>query len=138
VSAVQGALRENGQGLFDFLAKKDIVKQILKERRAADVVFDTLSYSAGPLPEQLLADPRMTSFPVWVCLGDKDPWTPAKRVRALDRFLPVRRIDLLPGGVVGQLFSTLVETGLQPPLYVWVCFLAQASGIVHMMKHQMW
>lgn len=33
VSAVQGALRENGQGLFDFLAKKDIVKQILKERR---------------------------------------------------------------------------------------------------------
>ncbi|CAJ1389839.1 unnamed protein product [Effrenium voratum] len=119
VSAVQGALRENGQGLFDFLAKKDIVKQILKEPYhdpstvtdelvdvllsplltpgAADVVFDTLSYSAGPLPEQLLADPRMTSFPVWVCLGDKDPWTPAKRVRALDRFLPVRRIDLLPG-----------------------------------------
>lgn len=31
VSALQGFLRENGQPLFDFLATKDTVKQILKE-----------------------------------------------------------------------------------------------------------
>ncbi|CAK9058928.1 unnamed protein product [Durusdinium trenchii] len=34
VSAIQGWLRDNGQPLFDFLAKPDTVKQILKERGA--------------------------------------------------------------------------------------------------------
>lgn len=119
VSAVQGWLRSNGQPLFDFLAKPDTVKQILKEpyhdpdtvtdelvdvllsplltEGSATVVFDTLSYSAGPLPEQLLADPGLEKFPVWVCLGEKDPWTPPDRVRALDQYPPVQRVDLLPG-----------------------------------------
>lgn len=119
VSAVQGWLRSNGQPLFDFLAKPDTVKQILKEpyhdpdtvtdelvdvllsplltEGSATVVFDTLSYSAGPLPEQLLSDPGLEKFPVWVCLGEKDPWTPPDRVRALDQYPPVQRVDLLPG-----------------------------------------
>ena len=91
VAAVQRALRENGQPLFDALAKPGTVKQILREpycdaeqvtdelvevlltplltEGAADVVFDTLSYSAGPLPEPLLDDPRLAA-PVSVVFGE--------------------------------------------------------------------
>ena len=76
--SVQSLLRSKGKGLFDILAKPDIVKQILMEPYAisdnvdeelvdvlltplltpgaSDVVFDTLSYSAGPLPEQQLGE----------------------------------------------------------------------------------
>jgi len=118
VGAVQRALRENGKPLFDSLAKPSTVKQILREpysdasqvtdelvdvlltpllsEGAADVVFDTLSYSAGPLPEPLLADPRLQA-PVQVCFGEDDPWTPPDRVRALERFTTVRGVVGLPG-----------------------------------------
>lgn len=109
VRFAQRTLRENGRPLFDALAKPDVVKQILREpyartdrvddalvdalltpllqEGASDVVFDTLSYSAGPLPEQQLADPSFPrdDVPVWVCYGDEDPWTPAARVEALAR-----------------------------------------------------
>ena len=64
-----------------------------RARRQADVVFDTLSYSAGPLPEPLLA---AASRPVAVCFGEADPWTPPDRVRALSRFDAVRRVVGLP------------------------------------------
>ena len=118
VRAVQSALRENGQPLFDALAKPGTVKQILREPYAdadqvtdelvdvlltpllgdgaADVVFDTLSYSAGPLPEQQLQDPRLTA-PVSVVWGEDDPWTPRERVLALDRFERVERVVPLAG-----------------------------------------
>jgi len=117
-SFVQRALRENGRPLFDFLANPATVKQILKEPYhdegqvtdelvdvllkpllqygSADVVFDTLSYSAGPLPEQLLQDDRLRA-PVWVCWGQEDPWTPGRRVEALSRFDAVKRVVGLPG-----------------------------------------
>jgi pimeloyl-ACP methyl ester carboxylesterase len=52
----------------------------LLEPGSAAVVFDTLSYSAGPLPEQLL---REVSCPVEVVYGLDDPWTPAARVEKL-------------------------------------------------------
>lgn len=119
VQTVQKLLRENGQPLFDALATPNTVKEILKEpyaiidavddelvdvllsplltEGAADVVFDTLSYSAGPLPEQLLGDsafPR--GKPVWVCYGGKDPWTPPKRVDRLSEFDCVENVILLP------------------------------------------
>ena len=80
VKTVQRLLRERGQGLFDALANANTVKNILKEpyavkdavtdelvevlltplltEGAADVVFDTLSYSAGPLPEDQLQAQR--------------------------------------------------------------------------------
>lgn len=117
VSAVQAALRKYGQPLFDSLAKPSTVKQILKEpyfdaeqvtdelvdvlltplliEGSADVVFDTLSYSAGPLPEQQLANPQLKA-PVLVCWGEKDPWTPSKRVLGLSRFDSVERVVPLP------------------------------------------
>lgn len=94
IRKVQQLLRENGKPLFDSLAKPNTVKEILKEpyaiqnevddelvkvlldplltEGAADVVFDTLSYSAGPLPEQQLSDKNFPSnIPVWITYGDK-------------------------------------------------------------------
>lgn len=74
----------------------DVLLTPLLTEGAADVVFDTLSYSAGPLPEQQLADPRLQA-PVFVCFGEKDPWTPPARVLALDRFECVERVVPLTG-----------------------------------------
>mmetsp|Transcript_15849 Transcript_15849/g.49487 ORF Transcript_15849/g.49487 Transcript_15849/m.49487 type:complete len:359 (-) Transcript_15849:146-1222(-) len=118
IEAVQRTLRERGQPLFDALARPATVQQILKEPYfdadmvtdelvdvlltpllqpgSADVVFDTLSYSAGPLPEQQLADTRLEA-PVLVLYGEQDPWTPPARVRALERFAAVQRVVPLPG-----------------------------------------
>ena len=69
---------------------------MIGRQQPADVVFDTLSYSAGPLPEPLLSDARLT-VPVKVCFGEDDPWTPAPRVRALERFRTVQSVTGLPG-----------------------------------------
>ena len=125
VRTIQKNLREKGQGLFEALAKPKTVQQILMEpyaiqsqvddelvnvlltplltKGASDVVFDTLSYSAGPLPEQQLADPNFPKdCPVWICYGTKDPWTPAKRVEELATFEGfggkiVEKVVALPG-----------------------------------------
>jgi pimeloyl-ACP methyl ester carboxylesterase len=108
VRIVQRTLRENGAGLFQSLARPDIVRRILREPYsvldaiddelvrvlldplltpgADDVVFDTLSYSAGPLPEQQLgSDHFPRDRPVWVVYGKDDPWTPSGRVENLGR-----------------------------------------------------
>jgi len=119
-TAVQGLLRETavGRWLFDAAAKPATVKQILLEpyfdgtqvtdelvdvlltpllqEGAANVVFDTLSYSAGPLPEVQLQDERLVDTPIVVCWGEEDPWTPSPRVKALERFPCVKRVVPLP------------------------------------------
>ena len=46
VSAVQGWLRANGQPLFDFLAKPDTVKQILKEIKVGSVFQTVLEFGS--------------------------------------------------------------------------------------------
>ena len=74
----------------------DVLLTPLLSEGAADVVFDTLSYSAGPLPEPLLQDERLTA-PVHICFGEEDPWTPPARVLALERFNSVRGVTMLPG-----------------------------------------
>jgi pimeloyl-ACP methyl ester carboxylesterase len=115
---IQQKLREKGHGLFNALAKPDTVRDILKQpyrvheevddvlvkalldplltEGASDVVFDTLSYSAGPLPEQQLGM-FPSRKPVWVCYGKDDPWTPSRRVEALKRFESVERVVGLDG-----------------------------------------
>ena len=74
----------------------DVLLTPLLSPGAADVVFDTLSYSAGPLPEPLLEDERLQAA-VQICFGEADPWTPPARVRALERFRSVRSVVGLPG-----------------------------------------
>lgn len=114
VKLVQAALRKWGSTLFDYLATPDVVRAILSGEPyndksavtdelvdallaplllpgSADVVFDNLSYSAGPLPEQLLQDPALAK-PIYVCYGTADPWTPTARVEALSRFPSVRKV----------------------------------------------
>ena len=64
---------------------------------ADEVVFDTLSYSAGPLPEQQLSSRLFPDdLPVWVVYGEDDPWTPARRVENL------RKNCIRPDGVYGE------------------------------------
>jgi len=115
VRQIQSLLRDKGHGLFRALANPKTVREILKEpyavteaiddelvdvlleplltEGAADVVFDTLSYSAGPLPEQQLSSPDFPlDVPVWILYGKDDPWTPAKRVEGL------RRVCIRPNG----------------------------------------
>lgn len=118
VRRVQSLLRRYGQAAFDFLAKPATVKQILMEPYsvasavddtlvqvlldplltpgASQVVFDTLSYSAGPLPEQQLQK-FPPNKPVWVCYGLDDPWTPGPRVEALTKLSAVERVEGWPG-----------------------------------------
>lgn len=84
----QRLLRENGFPLFKFLATAPVVKNILREpyhvkeavtdelvdvllsplltEGAANVVFDTLSYSSGPLPEQQLQSPLLKNVAIEV------------------------------------------------------------------------
>ncbi|CAK9069750.1 Pheophytinase [Durusdinium trenchii] len=119
ISLVQRLLRETwlGQWLFDTLKTEAAVTEILKEpyfdpsqvteelvevlRRpllmegAMESTFDILSYSTGPLLEQLLQDERLRS-PIWVCWGQRDPWTPMKRVKALDEFPNVEKLVEFP------------------------------------------
>ena len=73
---------------------------------ASNVVFDTLSYSAGPLPEPQLQQishitttGTHTTIPIWVCYGSDDPWTPGERVEALQSMSPnvVQKVICLPG-----------------------------------------
>jgi pimeloyl-ACP methyl ester carboxylesterase len=146
VRTVQSTLRQYGQGLFDVAANPSTVQQILYEPYnvksavdntlvqvlldplltpgASQVVFDTLSYSAGPLPEYqlLLMSERqrkrnvvspVETFtnadnvnstdddddkPVWICYGTADPWTPGSRVEALLTTYPnvVEKVTPLP------------------------------------------
>ena len=63
---------------------------------AADVVFDTLSYSAGPLPEDR-ARRAPGDLPVWVCYGGSDPWTPPKRVDARGGSARVEEVGAFAG-----------------------------------------
>merc|ERR1712232_1138299 len=57
----------------------------------SNVVFDTLSYSAGPLSEQ-----QLSQIPegkrVSICYGKADPWTPSPRVEALLNNAAVDRV----------------------------------------------
>jgi pimeloyl-ACP methyl ester carboxylesterase len=59
------------------------------------VFLDFISYSGGPLPEDLLA--RMTA-PVSILWGAADPWEPCSQGRALFTPLPaVQEFVEMPG-----------------------------------------
>ena len=72
----------------------DVLLDPLLLEGASKVVFDTLSYSAGPLPEQQLAE---VTKPVWVTYGTGDPWTPPARVDALAQKACVEKVVPLEG-----------------------------------------
>ena len=74
----------------------ETVELILKpglQPGAAEVFLDFISYSGGPLPEELL--PLVTK-PVRILWGENDPWEPIDMGRAyaeykcVDEFVPLR------------------------------------------------
>jgi len=119
ISGVQRLLRETfvGKVLYDVLKTESSVMEILKEpyyntsqvtpelvevlrapllmEGALESTLDILSYSTGPLLEQLLEDDRLAA-PVWVCWGQRDPWTPLPRVMGLEEFEVVKKLVEFP------------------------------------------
>lgn len=61
---------------------------------AAEVFLDFVSYSGGPLPEELL--PQVTC-PVSILWGEADPWEPIEKGRAYGEFDCVEEFIPLPG-----------------------------------------
>lgn len=119
ISGVQSILRDTfvGKLLYDLLKSESSVTEILKEpyyntsqvtselvqvlraplllEGALESTLDILSYSTGPLLEQLLEDVRLAA-PVWVCWGQRDPWTPLPRVLGLEEFSAVKKLVEFP------------------------------------------
>jgi pimeloyl-ACP methyl ester carboxylesterase len=122
IAAFQRLLRETsvGQAFFANVASASSVRSVLREAYgdksavdeelveailqpglqpgAASVFLDFLSYSSGPLAEELL---RRVSCPVLTVWGEADPWEPCSQARML--YGPesnpgvVRRFIALPG-----------------------------------------
>ena len=135
VSALQRTLRETsiGRQFFGTVAKADTVKKILKEaygdseqvtdelveailtpglrQGAAEVFLDFISYSGGPLPEDLL--PKCAP-PVRMFWGDKDPWENINEGRKLyaqyaDKFIPLKGVGHCPQDEAPELVNALLE-----------------------------
>lgn len=110
VNRFQRFLRNRGHRLYNFVSsRKGIISKLLhgpyynhtaiddelltsiKEPlnlpQSADIVFDELSYTTGPLFEQQLQDindnPDTKKKIIWVMYGKKDPWLHPKRVDSL-------------------------------------------------------
>lgn len=64
---------------------------------AVDVFLDFISYSGGPLPEELLPQ---VSCPVSILWGEKDPWEPIEKGRAYGEFDCVEEFIPLPGEIL--------------------------------------
>ncbi len=117
VSFVQTVLRETDLGKYFFsqVAQRQVLKNILSqayatknlddevvdillkpglEAGAAEVFLDFISYSAGPLPEDLL--PK-TTCPVRVLWGELDPWEELEEGRSYAKFPCVDKFVVIKG-----------------------------------------
>ena len=120
VKLLQNTLRTTdiGRKFFGNVAQERTVRNILKEAYgdpaavtdelvecilkpglqpgAAEVFLDFISYSGGPLPEELL--PAMPpSVPVRILWGQADPWEVVREGRAYGEFECVDKFVELPG-----------------------------------------
>lgn len=119
VKALQTLLRETPVGEFFFraVATEDGVRNVLREAYhdadavddtlvrnilspglepgAVDVFLDFISYSGGPLPEELLAE---VSCPVSILWGECDPWEPLSLAEEAfkDKFPSVVSFETIP------------------------------------------
>ena len=79
---------------------------------AADVFLDFMSYSSGPLPEDLLPILDPARCPVRILWDTKDPWEPIEKGRALyapfaDEFVMLQRAGHCP---MDQVTPSLILT----------------------------
>ncbi|XP_050219792.1 pheophytinase, chloroplastic-like [Mercurialis annua] len=75
---------------------EELVEKILLpglEPGAVDVFLDFISYSGGPLPEELLPQVKCAVLIAW---GDKDPWEPIELGRNYGNFDSVEDFVVLP------------------------------------------
>ena len=100
----------------------ELVEAILapgREPGAVRVFLDFISYSSGPLVEDLLPALDPVRCPVLVAWGEADPWEPVDQGRTLYAGFPaVERFVVLPGvghcpqdeapGVVNELLAAFV------------------------------
>jgi pimeloyl-ACP methyl ester carboxylesterase len=61
---------------------------------AAEVFLDFISYSGGPLPEDLL---RQVACPVSIVWGEADPWEPLNKGREFAEYESVVDFTILEG-----------------------------------------
>ncbi|MBW4654366.1 MAG: alpha/beta fold hydrolase [Kaiparowitsia implicata GSE-PSE-MK54-09C] len=86
------------------------------EPGAADVFLAFISYSQGPLPEDLLPQ---VSCPVLILWGDRDPWEPIELGRALadypavEQFVPLPGVGHCPQDEAPELVNPLLQTWLR-------------------------
>ncbi|EKX52562.1 hypothetical protein GUITHDRAFT_65167 [Guillardia theta CCMP2712] len=125
VTAFQALLRETpvGEAFFGVVATENTVRNVLRQAyhdsstvtdelvqvilnpgktpNAPRVFLDFISYSAGPLPEELLCALSSDEFkvPVSILWGTKDPWEPVEQGRIFQagRFACVEEFVELPG-----------------------------------------
>ncbi|CAM9686978.1 unnamed protein product [Phaeothamnion confervicola] len=135
VTALQWVLRETGAGpaFFGTVAKPEAVRNVLRqcygdaaavtdelvdailrpglEPGATRVFLDFLSYSGGPLPEDLL--PKM-QVPVVFGWGDKDPWEPIEEGRkyadnpCVEDFVVLQGVGHCPQDEAPELVNSLI------------------------------
>ena len=131
VSLLQTTLRESGVGnlFFRQVATKQAVKNILGQAYgnkddvtddivdnilrpgldpgAVDVFLDFISYSGGPLPEELLQQlsssedekyDKYKQIPVRILWGENDPWEPINLGRSFALYSCVDEFVAMPGG----------------------------------------
>ncbi len=86
-----------------------------KDPNAVDVFLSFISYSQGPLPEDLL--PQLTC-PVHIIWGEADPWEPIALARAYEDYPAVQDFVVLPG--VGHCPQDEVPDQVNPLVLKWV------------------
>ena len=121
IKALQTTLRTTdiGQKFCGNVARAETVKNVLKEaygdpdtvtdelvecilkpglqQGAAEVFLDFISYSGGPLPEDLLPQIEGTEVPVRILWGRVDPWEVVTEGRKYGEYPCVDRFIELPG-----------------------------------------
>lgn len=95
---------------------------------AVDVFLDFISYSGGPLPEELIS---RTTRPVSIVWGEADPWEDVKLGRKYFGGLPaVKEFITLPGGCAVGTVGTVCA--------VTCSGLARAPGCAVLWCRGMW
>lgn len=103
----------------------DILLKPAQDEGAADVFLSFITYSKGPLPEDLLAK---VQCPVLIAWGTVDPWEPFAKGKALAEFPAVEQFIPLAG--IGHCPQDEAPEIVNPLLLDWLAKQTQSVSIV--------